>query len=162
MKEIYLIWPQDGGAPVLWVDPIPFPVDDGTVETYILKDDVDQSLRDQYSQAFNDAEQEISETALYQDCVHLRERLAQLTARLNSSADNGDPMTPPIENPALYDRLDAMSEEERCEILDPIATALKGKVKINGGGIEVLANRILALAVLDLYKDWQLEIFNRD
>ena len=66
-----------------------------------------------------------------------------------------------IENKELYQRLDAMTEQERIEILDPICNAVKGKVEIQEG-MEVIANRIFALAVLDLYKEWQQEIWDRE
>ena len=54
-----------------------------------------------------------------------------------------------------------MTEQERIEILDPICNAVKGKVKVQEG-VEVIANRIFALAVLDLYKEWQQEIWDRE
>jgi hypothetical protein len=66
-----------------------------------------------------------------------------------------------IENKEMYDRLDAMSEEEMAEILDPICYAVQGKVTIYGG-VEVLANRVFALAVLDLYEKWQKEKYEVD
>ena len=66
-----------------------------------------------------------------------------------------------IENKELYQRLDAMTEQERIEILDPICNAVKGKVEIQEG-MEVIANRIFALTVLDLYKEWQQEIWDRE
>jgi len=64
-----------------------------------------------------------------------------------------------IESDELYDRLDAMTDEERIEILDPIIDAVRGKVQVHHGW-EVIGNRIFALAVLDLYKEWQLEIWS--
>lgn len=70
-------------------------------------------------------------------------------------------MTQMIENKEMYARLEAMSEEEMFEILDPICYAVQGKVTIHGG-VEVLANRIFALAVLDLYEKWQKEIYEVD
>ena len=66
-----------------------------------------------------------------------------------------------IENDDLYNRLEEMSEEDMVNNLDPICYALRGKVKLDSG-IEVLSNRILSLAVLDLYKQWQEEQYNRD
>lgn len=66
-----------------------------------------------------------------------------------------------IESKYLYDRLEAMSEEEMNEILDPICYAVQGKVTIHGG-VEVLANRVFALAVLYLYEKWQKEIYEVD
>ena len=66
-----------------------------------------------------------------------------------------------IENNDLYNRLEEMSEEYMVNNLDPICYALRGKVKLDDG-IEVLSNRILALAVMDLYKQWQEEQYNRD
>ena len=66
-----------------------------------------------------------------------------------------------IENKELYQRLEAMTEQERIEILDPICNAVKGKVEVEEG-TEVIANRIFALAVLDLYKEWQQEIWDRE
>mgnify|MGYP000224053551 CR=1 FL=1 len=66
-----------------------------------------------------------------------------------------------IESDELYDRLEALTEEERIEILDPIINAVRGKEQVQLG-CEVIANRIFALAVLDLYKEWQLEIWNRE
>lgn len=35
-QKVWIIWPHDGGAPVLWTTPCPFPVDDGTVVEYQL------------------------------------------------------------------------------------------------------------------------------
>jgi DNA replication initiation complex subunit (GINS family) len=67
-----------------------------------------------------------------------------------------------IETKELYERLEAMTEQERVEILDPICDAVKGKAKVHGMGVEVIANRIFALAVLDLYKEWQQEIWDRE
>jgi hypothetical protein len=66
-----------------------------------------------------------------------------------------------IESDELYTRLEAMTEEERIEILDPIINAVRGKVQVQPG-CEVIGNRIFALAVLDLYKEWQLEIWSRE
>jgi hypothetical protein len=66
-----------------------------------------------------------------------------------------------INRPELYERLNGMTEQERIEILDPICEVVRGKVKMPNGG-EALANRIFALAVLDLYRAWQEEIWNRD
>lgn len=53
-----------------------------------------------------------------------------------------------------------MAEEDRINILDPICQAIRGKVFIEDG-IEVLANRIFALIVLDLYQEWQKELYER-
>ena len=66
-----------------------------------------------------------------------------------------------IENKELYNRLEKMTEQERVDILDPICNAVKGKVEVQEG-MEVIANRIFALAVLDLYKEWQQEIWDRE
>ena len=66
-----------------------------------------------------------------------------------------------IETEDLYARLNEMAEEERINLLDPICEAVRGKVEINDG-MEILANRIFALAVLDLYGRWQQEIFDRN
>lgn len=66
-----------------------------------------------------------------------------------------------IESKELYDRVKEMSEQERIDILDPICNAVKGKVEVYEG-VEVVANRIFALAVLDLYKEWQTEIWSRE
>lgn len=66
-----------------------------------------------------------------------------------------------IESEELYEKLYKMSDTECIEKLDPICEAVQGKVKLSGG-VEVLANRIFALAVLDLYKKWQEEIYNRE
>lgn len=66
-----------------------------------------------------------------------------------------------IESDELYDRLKAMSEEDRIKILDPIIDSVRGKVQVHDGW-EVIGNRIFALAVLDLYKEWQLEIWSRE
>lgn len=68
-----------------------------------------------------------------------------------------------IETFELLAKLEAMTEKEREEILDPICDAVIGKAKLyDDSGIEVLANRIFALAVLDLYQKWQQEIYSRD
>lgn len=66
-----------------------------------------------------------------------------------------------IETEQLYAKLDAMSIEECIEKLDPICESVIGKVKLPDG-VEVLANRIFALAVLDLYEKWQTEIYERE
>ena len=66
-----------------------------------------------------------------------------------------------IESDELYEKLDAMTDQECIDILDPICEAVSGHVKIHGG-IEVLANRIFALAVLQLYEQWQLENYERN
>lgn len=63
--------------------------------------------------------------------------------------------------PDLYKRLGEMTEEEREATLDPICEAVRGKVKLFEGA-EVMANRLFALAVLDLYRDYQEQIWNRD
>lgn len=63
--------------------------------------------------------------------------------------------------PDLYKRLGEMTEEERTELLDPICEAVRGKVKLFEGA-EVLANRLFALAVLDLYRDYQQQAWDRD
>jgi hypothetical protein len=68
-----------------------------------------------------------------------------------------------IETEHLYTKLDSMTEQERVDILDPICEAVSGKASVYGtGGIEVLANRVFALAVLDLYEKWQTEIYERE
>ena len=54
-----------------------------------------------------------------------------------------------------------MTEDQRIEVLDPIAESVKGKVQVQPE-CEVVANRIFALAVLDLYRDWQTEIWSRE
>lgn len=66
-----------------------------------------------------------------------------------------------IETPELYQRFEAMSEEERIAKLDPICEVFCGKATVYGGdcGVEVRANRIFALAALELYQAWQQEIF---
>lgn len=61
----------------------------------------------------------------------------------------------------LYDQLSAMTEEDRVRILDPICQVVQGKITMPWGG-EALANRIFALAVLDMYREWQTEIFSRE
>jgi hypothetical protein len=66
-----------------------------------------------------------------------------------------------INSPELYVRLARMTEQERIDLLDPICQAVEGKVKGYGEG-EAVANRIFALAVLDLYGAWQEEVFNRE
>jgi hypothetical protein len=68
-----------------------------------------------------------------------------------------------IETEYLYTKLDAMTEQERVDILDPICEAVSGKASVYGiSGIEVMANRVFALAVLDLYEKWQKEIYERE
>jgi hypothetical protein len=68
-----------------------------------------------------------------------------------------------IESEELYTRLSNMTEQERIDILDPICLAVTGKINAFGeDGPEVSANRILALAVLDLYREWQIEIYSRE
>jgi hypothetical protein len=68
-----------------------------------------------------------------------------------------------IETKELYEKLEKMTEQERIDILDPICLAVEGKATVyEGRGIEVLANRIFALAVLDLYKKWQQEVYFRE
>lgn len=68
-----------------------------------------------------------------------------------------------IENEKLYAKLETMTEEERVVILDPICEAVREKASVYGnGGIEVMANRVFALAVLDLYEKWQNEVYERE
>lgn len=64
-------------------------------------------------------------------------------------------------NPKLYERLTEMTEAERIEVLDPICEAVRGKVKLFEGA-EVMANRLFALAVLDLYRDYQQQAWDRE
>lgn len=66
-----------------------------------------------------------------------------------------------IEKDKYYDALDAMTEEDRIRILDPICEAVLGKANVYDG-VEVRANRIFALATLELYKNWQTEIWQRE
>lgn len=66
-----------------------------------------------------------------------------------------------IEKEKYYNVLESMTEEERISILDPICESVTGKAQIFGD-VEVRANRIFALAVLDLYKSWQTEIWERN
>ena len=66
-----------------------------------------------------------------------------------------------IESDELYEKLDAMTDQERITMLDPICESVRGKVKTHDG-VEVMANRIFALAVLDLYEKWQTEIYTRE
>jgi hypothetical protein len=66
-----------------------------------------------------------------------------------------------IDKEEYYRTLAEMTEEERIHLLDPICQAVKGKAEFSDG-MEVVANRIFALAVLDLYKEWQTEISNRE
>ena len=68
-----------------------------------------------------------------------------------------------IETDELFARLDAMTDQERIDILDPICDCVRGKAHVQGiPGVEVLSNRIFALAVLDLYEKWQREIYDRE
>jgi DNA replication initiation complex subunit (GINS family) len=67
-----------------------------------------------------------------------------------------------IETKELYTKLETMTEEERISILDPICEAVTGKVTVyENSSMEILANRIFALAVLDLYRQWQQESYER-
>ena len=66
-----------------------------------------------------------------------------------------------IESERLYTKLNLMTSQEREEILDPICEVVRGKIKLENG-LEVLANRIFALAVLELYEQWQIESYNKD
>jgi hypothetical protein len=66
-----------------------------------------------------------------------------------------------IDTEKLQDRLNQMTERERVEILDPICKAVQGKVELYDG-LKVMANRIFALAVLNLYKKWQREMYERN
>jgi len=66
-----------------------------------------------------------------------------------------------IETEELYNKLDAMTDQECIDVLDPICYSVAGKVKMSDG-VEVLANRIFALAVLELYEKWQKEIYERN
>ena len=66
-----------------------------------------------------------------------------------------------IDTDERYERVVQMSEKDRVEILDPICNSVVGKAKLEFG-VEVLANRVFALAVLDLYKEWQQEVWDRD
>lgn len=67
-----------------------------------------------------------------------------------------------IDPPINYRRLEEdYTEEERVEILDPICEAVAGKAKLDNG-IEILANRTFAIVVLDLYKEWQKERYERE
>jgi hypothetical protein len=61
----------------------------------------------------------------------------------------------------LYEKLKNMTDEECEQILDPICYAVRGKANIHNG-IEVMANRIFALMVLELYETWQKECYGRD
>jgi hypothetical protein len=68
-----------------------------------------------------------------------------------------------IETEEIYAKLDTMTEQQMIKILDPICKAVAGKASVRGmSGVEVMANRFFALAVLDLYEQWQTEIFNRE
>jgi hypothetical protein len=68
-----------------------------------------------------------------------------------------------IEKQEYYEILEKMTDQERENILDPICKAVQGKATLYPDiEIEVLANRIFALAVLDLYSKWQLEVYERD
>ena len=68
-----------------------------------------------------------------------------------------------IETEEIYAKLDTMTEQQMIKILDPICKAVVGKASVRGiSGIEVMANRVFALAVLDLYEQWQTEIYNRE
>jgi len=68
-----------------------------------------------------------------------------------------------INESKLYERLSDMTEDEREKVLDPICAAVDGKVKFGDhDGCWVSPNRIFALAVLDLYREWQEEVSSRD
>ena len=62
----------------------------------------------------------------------------------------------------LSGELTAMPDKDRETILDPICAAVQGKRQIYGSGVEVMANRIFALMVLDLYEQWQREVYERE
>lgn len=66
-----------------------------------------------------------------------------------------------LDTPEIYQRVLDMSEHDRQQILDPICSAVVGKADL-GNGIEVMANRAFALLVLDLYQQWQLEVYTRE
>ena len=45
-KKIWDFWPYDGGAPVIWREPCPFPVDDADVFEYVLQSEMDTRIRE--------------------------------------------------------------------------------------------------------------------
>jgi hypothetical protein len=61
----------------------------------------------------------------------------------------------------LMDRLDKMSPLERVLLLDPICEAIR-LTYTSESGVIIYPNRIFALKVLDLYEEWQQEMWNRD
>lgn len=68
----------------------------------------------------------------------------------------------PIETDDLYRKLDAMTEDECIAMLDPICAVVKGVTEpLPGQGGRVLPNRIFALAVLELYEQWNAEVMSR-
>ncbi len=61
----------------------------------------------------------------------------------------------------VYSRLIKIPQTEKEKLLDPICEAVWGKVEFHPG-IEVKANRVFALMVLDLYEKWQREVYEGD
>lgn len=57
-------------------------------------------------------------------------------------------------------RLKSMTEQERIDILDPICYAVHGKINLDG--MEIMANRLFAIAVLDFYKEWQKQMYEEN
>jgi hypothetical protein len=66
-----------------------------------------------------------------------------------------------IETKALHERLRALGPEERKR-LDIVANALSAAADYDPDMGRVLANRLIALACLELYSAWQKEIRERE
>ncbi len=62
---------------------------------------------------------------------------------------------------ALYDRVVKMTEEERCA-LDPLAKALGEYLRRERPPIMALPNRVVALACVDLARQWNRFMLERE
>jgi hypothetical protein len=63
-KNLWVIWPDDGGSPVVWFEPCAFPVDDGEIVQYTETSRLNSIKHKEYVRGYSDAETEINKTAL--------------------------------------------------------------------------------------------------
>lgn len=68
-----------------------------------------------------------------------------------------------VEAESHWDRLVARTEEDRIALLDPICKAVNEVTDHEpwNTSTRIVPNRIFALAVLDLYERWNLEMLTR-
>lgn len=66
-----------------------------------------------------------------------------------------------VDESDLYDRISSMTEDERC-LLDPLAKEIGDYLRRERPPIMALPNRVIALACVDLARQWNKYMLERE